>query len=214
MRRPLILNGIANIINKPDLADRAITVELKKLSDKRRRTVEELFDSFRKDQPRILGAICNAVATALKNKGKIQLNSHSRMADFYEWVAAAEPAITRVKGRLLKEIMKNRRHMSRSSVEYDVLGAALKDFLKRHDGNWKGTHKELLDQLVSELGDKESDQRVLKDEQWPKGASKLSARLKELAPSLRNIGIEYTHVMNRGRKLLTITMKKRRSKKK
>jgi len=67
---------------------------------------------------------------------------------------------------------------------------------------------------VRELGEKESDQRVLKDEQWPKGPSKLSARLKELAPSLRNIGIEYGHVMNRGRKLLTIRMKKRRSRKK
>jgi hypothetical protein len=214
MRRPLILNGIANIISKNDLADRAIIVELKKLSDKRRRTVEELFDSFRKDHPRILGAICNAVVMALKNKGKIQLNGHVRMADFHEWVAAAEPAMTRVKGRLLKAIIKNRRNMSRSSVENDVLGAALQDFLKKHDGIWKGTHKDLLNQLVSESGDKDSEQRMLKDEQWPKGPNKLSARLKELAPALRNLGIEYSHVMNRGRKLLTITMKKRRSRKK
>ena len=91
--RPVVMNGIEEIGTRSDLLDRTIRVVLPAISEDRRRTETELWRAFRQAQPRILGALLDAVSCALRNIESVKLTSIPRMADFAEWVVAAEPAL-------------------------------------------------------------------------------------------------------------------------
>ena len=56
--RPIILNGIEDMISSPDIADRAIFLTLAPISETRRRTERELWQSFRERAARISLVLC------------------------------------------------------------------------------------------------------------------------------------------------------------
>ena len=53
----VILNGIEDIVERPDLADRALFLTLEPIPAERRRPEAELWAAFETDRPRILGAL-------------------------------------------------------------------------------------------------------------------------------------------------------------
>src|SRR5208337_4196382 len=64
--RPVILNGIEDIVTRPDLADRALFLTLEAIPEERRRTEQELWAAFEAERPRILGILLDAVAEGIK----------------------------------------------------------------------------------------------------------------------------------------------------
>ncbi len=60
--RPVILNGIEDIVTRPDLADRAVFLTLEAIPEERRRPEAELWAAFDAERPRILGVLLDAVA--------------------------------------------------------------------------------------------------------------------------------------------------------
>ncbi|MCH8999527.1 MAG: hypothetical protein IID48_14870, partial [Proteobacteria bacterium] len=52
--RPVVLNGIEDIVTRPDLADRAIFLTLEPIPEERRRPEKELWAAFDKARPQIL----------------------------------------------------------------------------------------------------------------------------------------------------------------
>jgi hypothetical protein len=69
-------------ICRSDLLDRSITLTLPVILDEERQEEDYLWQRFREVQPRILGALLDAVSAALTNKSKVKLISRPRMADF------------------------------------------------------------------------------------------------------------------------------------
>ena len=63
--RPVILNGIEDIVTRPDLADRAVFLTLEPIPEERRRPEQELWAAFESERPRILGVLLDAVAKGL-----------------------------------------------------------------------------------------------------------------------------------------------------
>jgi hypothetical protein len=61
--RPIILNGIEEVLGRPDLADRSICISLEPLANPR--PEEELRNEFHRAQPRILGALLDGLAQCL-----------------------------------------------------------------------------------------------------------------------------------------------------
>ena len=59
--RPVILNGIEDIVTRPDLADRAVFLTLEPIPEERRRPEAELWAAFEAERPRILGVLLDAV---------------------------------------------------------------------------------------------------------------------------------------------------------
>ena len=53
--RPVILNGIEEIVTRPDLADRAVFLTLEPIPEERRRPEAELWAAFEAERSRILG---------------------------------------------------------------------------------------------------------------------------------------------------------------
>jgi hypothetical protein len=91
--RPVILNGIEDIVTRPDLADRAIFLKLEPIPDDRRRTDDELWADFQDASPRMLGALLNAVAAGLERLPDTNLAKLPRMADFALWATACGTAL-------------------------------------------------------------------------------------------------------------------------
>jgi hypothetical protein len=59
--RPVILNGIEDIVTRPDLADRAVFQTLEPIPEERRRPEQDLWTAFETERPRILGVLLDAV---------------------------------------------------------------------------------------------------------------------------------------------------------
>src|SRR5262249_5243038 len=80
--RPVILNGIEDIIPRPDLADRAILLTLGAIAERQRRPEHALWREFELARPHILGAVLDAAAHGLRMLPHVRLKRLPRMADF------------------------------------------------------------------------------------------------------------------------------------
>jgi hypothetical protein len=91
--RPVILNGIEDIVTRPDLADRAVFLTLDAIPEERRRPEQELWATFEAERPRILGVLLDAVVQGLKRLPETRPEKLPRMADFARWATACETAL-------------------------------------------------------------------------------------------------------------------------
>src|SRR6266436_5358975 len=91
--RPVILNGIEEIVTRPDLADRAVFLTLQPIPEEHRRPEQELWAAFDAARPRVLGVLLDAVVVGLKRLPATRLEKLPRMADFALWATACETAL-------------------------------------------------------------------------------------------------------------------------
>ena len=73
-----------------DLLNRTISLSLPAIESSSRRTEQELWRAFDDAQPRILGALYDAVSSAIRTLPDIHFEDLPRMADALVWVTAAE----------------------------------------------------------------------------------------------------------------------------
>jgi hypothetical protein len=83
--RPVMLNGIEDVVTRPDLADRALFLTLPPIAEAQRRAGQELWREFKLARPYLLGALLDAASHGLRML--------PRMADFAVWAAACETAL-------------------------------------------------------------------------------------------------------------------------
>ena len=87
--RPIILNGITQIADQPDLIDRSIFINIPVIDKNTRKPEKELLNSMNSLNPMILGKICSALSAILRNKKK-EYDHLPRMADSAKFVSRAE----------------------------------------------------------------------------------------------------------------------------
>src|SRR6476620_4725938 len=88
--RPILLNGIEEVITRSDLADRAILLMLAPIAERQRRPETALWRESELSRPHILGALPDAAAHGVRMLPHVRLKRLPRMADFALWVAACE----------------------------------------------------------------------------------------------------------------------------
>jgi len=201
--RPVIINGIANIIPKNDFADRALVVNMKSIRDEKRKTEEDIWKNFNASKSFVLGALVKGVQTALKNKDKIKLDRSVRLADSLKWIVAAEPAIFKKTGKFIKAYESNRRNISFLCIESDPVATAIKGLMNTKKSKWEGRANDLLNDLRKQLP-QEHEEQITNSKAWPKAANSLSRRIKEIAPLLRNFGINVKSKKTSVERLLVI----------
>jgi hypothetical protein len=91
--RPVILNGIEDVITRPDLADRAILLMLAPIAERQRRPETALWQKFELARPYIFGALLDAAAHGLRMLPRVRLLQVPRMADFALWATALRERI-------------------------------------------------------------------------------------------------------------------------
>src|SRR4029453_13262446 len=91
----------------PDLMDRSMLVELPTILPAKRQKEAVLWAEYDAARPALLGALCTAVAAALRDHERTEIPALPRMADFATWVTAAEPGLKWETGRFLTAYGKN-----------------------------------------------------------------------------------------------------------
>lgn len=196
--RPIVLNGIGNLTARPDLAERAVSITLIRISDDQRRDEREFWTAFEAVWSKILGALFDAVAGGLRHLPNIWLDRLPRMADFAKWAEACAPGFGWEPGEFLRDYEENRTEAVAAAAEASPLVPAIEAVLGRAGldaAGFDGTATELLKRLDEACGDGERKQ------QWyPKTASQIGSALTQIAPLLRPRGIEFRrYKVGRGR---------------
>ena len=181
--RPVILNGIEDIVTRPDLADRGLFQTLEPIPEERRRPEAKLWNEFEAERPRILGALLDAVVVGLRRLPETRLDKLPRMADFALWATACETAFSPV-GTFWSAYSGNRDEAVESVIDADPVAAAVRAVMVTRTV-WTGTASDLLGALAEAAGE-----RVAKSKTWPDSPRALSGRLRRAATFLRTIGIE------------------------
>lgn len=180
--RPVILNGIDDIVTRPDLADRALFLTLEPIPEERRRPERELWAAFEAERPRILGALLNAASKGLAMLPHTRLDKLPRMADFALWGTACETALW-PSGTFWSAYCGNRDEAVEGVIEADPVAAAVRALMSVRT-EWTGTASELLGALAEMAGE-----RLAKSKTWPDSPRALAGRLRRAATFLRKIGI-------------------------
>jgi putative DNA primase/helicase len=191
--RPIILNGIPNLTDRADLADRSATVHLRAIPEHERQPEDELVAAFEEARPRILGALLDAVSSALRNIAGVRLERSPRMADFVKWTTAAEPGLGWEPGAFLAAYNANRHDVSEATFEADSIAVAIWSLLtigEKYKAGFEGTAAELLEAINSQ-----ATEAAKKGKYWPVNAAQLGNRVVRAAPLLRTKGciIERRH---------------------
>jgi hypothetical protein len=183
--RPILLNGIEEVISRPDLGDRAIFVTLSAIADADRRPEAELWRGFELARPRILGALLDGVAHGLRTSNTICLDRLPRMADFTLWATACEPALGPT-GTFARAYAANRRAAIESIIEADPIASRIRGIMANRT-TWTGSASDLL--LLCSEGAREG---ISSGSGWEKNPRALAGRLRRAQTYLRSIGIEIT----------------------
>jgi hypothetical protein len=128
--RPIILNGIEDIIGRPDLADRSIFLNLTNIPDDKRKAEAVFWKDFDNAHPRILGALLDGVARGLRELPNTKLDKLPRMADFALWASACEEAFWDA-GTFAKAYQLNRDDAVHTVIEADLVATAVQIFDSR-----------------------------------------------------------------------------------
>jgi len=197
--RPVLVTGIEDPGLRSDLMDRCLVLEAPRIEDSERQDEQTFWAKYRAAQPRILGALLDAVSMALRRLPEVKQagGNWPRMADFAQWVTAAEPAIGLADGQFVACYETNRQEAASAVLEASPVIRGLVHALDRNDGVLEGTATELLEKI--------SVGQDTHSRQWPKNGRALSAWLTRAAPNLRANGFTIKRYREQNQKLWRIT---------
>ena len=195
-QRPIILNGISAVATRGDLLDRAVVVTLPPIPDHLRKDETTFWQDFHDVQPRLLGALLDAVACGLRRFPDVVLERKSRMADFEMWSVAVEPACPWPEGAFLDAYAGNRQGAVEGTLEGDPVADVVLAMVP-----WSGTATELLAAL-----NHQTPEHITKRKDWFSRPRQVSNALRRLAPALRKVGVEVTFARqaHTGRRLIFV----------
>jgi hypothetical protein len=193
--RPVVLNGIADFVARPDLADRCVFLALTPIADEGRRTEAELNAAFEAKRPALLGVLLDAVAHGLRALPRVRLDAKPRMADFARWAMACGDDFLWDAGEFTDTYRRNRKAATAALIDDDPVADAARTFMRRRESDkhlpepdrarWAGKPTELHYELTDVIGDKQAQSK-----DWPATPRKLRSCLQRAQAPLRKIGIE------------------------
>ncbi len=187
-RRPILLNGIGEIVTRPDLADRTLLVRYRRL-DGKGKEAKKLILEFEQARPRILGGLLDAVSRALARCEDVE-PAGIRLQDFGLWALAA--ASTEDEPVLRAALQSNRAELQGAAIEHDAFAQAV-IVLVEEASELRLSAGALLERLNRQRG----NDRPPHD--WPKNARAASSQLARIAPALRGLGFEVERLTRTGK---------------
>jgi len=197
---PLILNGIHDFVEEPDLAQRCIRLELKSIPENKRRDQKELSEAFYADLPSIFRGLLDLTAKILEKLPTAIVTYPERMLSYVQYLAATEEVLKMDSGKLQSIYSKILNDTQRDSAFENPLASVIYELMTSGSKHkWSGTPSELLSFILDSIGRYDSRQRLL-----PNNPISLSKRLKALQAPLRKLQIEVVFTRGNERKI-TIT---------
>lgn len=181
--RPILINGIANVLTRPDLVDRAIFIQLPFIPQNQRMTRKAFWQRFDQDAPAIMAGLLDLVAFGLKGLPETIVSDLPRMADFALWGSAIEGAHW-TEGSFMAAYQANIACGNTDLLQVNDVAMAVVELMSQRS-SWTGTATQLLELLESGRTGLQRRLRPL-----PPNAQRLSIELDRLTPVFRRRGIE------------------------
>jgi hypothetical protein len=202
-RRCIGFNGINLAATKADLLDRGLIIQLERIPEEQRRTIEDIWKDFEKIRPLLLGYICDILVRVMKKKseGGIKISIHPRMADFAEVAEIISRNTGNRENKFLEVYHRNIGLQTEQALEASPVAVTLIEFMNSRT-EWIGTTTELLNELeqVAEI----LKIKTKNNKEWPSAPNRLSRRINDIKTNLRQIGIvidRYTDSKTNTRKI-------------
>lgn len=189
IKRPVIINGIGDLVTRQDLMERCIIVNLPNIDQSERKTEIELQTIFNKDYPLIFGGLLNTLVLTLKAIPTIKLPKKPRMASFAVLGTALERVLGYPPGAFLEAYAMNNHENMVSALGNSSVAEALIELI-REEKYFNGTYQQLLNKLASNKNC--SPLRSIT-------AKKLASEIKRQIPALSIIGINVRPLKKRQR---------------
>ena len=188
LQRCLLLNGIDELTDQPDLLDRSISMHYERISDTQRMTEQEVYNSFNHDLPYFLSDIFNIISGAMKIIDDVKLEKLPRMADFARWGYAIAEIMGIGGDNFMDYYKSNQLGIGLELLQSNTTAMAIIDYMKQKK-EWKGsvnTFWELLDSFAVRKGINRNDPT------WAKSNNSLSRRMAEIKVNLEEQGVFFT----------------------
>mgnify|MGYP001943009803 FL=1 len=187
LHSPVVLNGIHAFIKEADLADRCLTINLKRLSEESRKDEKALSDELDKLTPKIYRGLLDLTSQILAKRKSVEVIQKARMIDFSIWLAAMEECIDLEPGKLQVAYSQNVKLAMLDTLIEDPFAHAVLEFAKKNPEPeiWTGQPTQLF-RLLSEgvplkiLGNAKA---------FPQNAISASLRLRTLEKALEAQGV-------------------------
>lgn len=201
--RPVLLNGIPSLTDRADLAERALTVRLKRIEETTRQSEDDFWADWERVLPGLLGALLDALSSAVRRYDQTRLERAPRMADFARLMAASEPGLGWEAGEFLEAYSANRQATTEGAFEADPVAVAIHKLIcDEHPINgWTGTATELLGHLNRLVPEDLRRSRF-----WPAKPNALGNAVDRAAPLLRHKGIHITKRNTGSQRLILLTV--------
>ena len=202
--RPCMLNGIPGLTDRADLAERALSVRLLRIDETNRQSEDDFWAAWEMARPRILGALLDAMAAAVRTYDTVKLTRMPRMAAFAKLMAASEAALGWSDGAFMAAYDANRKATTDAVFESDPVAVAIHKMMTTKDlvnGTWEGTATMLLATLNELVGEEARRSRF-----WPVKVNALGNAVDRASPLLRHKGVQAAKRSTGTQRLITMTL--------
>lgn len=185
-KAPIILNGIGDLILRPDLADRALFINTTAIPAEARRDSQLIQAAFDELAPRLTEALLDLLALARYNlmtesAGLWKADNLPRMAEFAKLGMAIE-CVFGEPGSFKNAYDRNRAAAADDLAELDPILMTLLELWDEKQ-SWRGTMQDLQVEIARRL--KASGSRL----RAPTGLAQLSSHVKRITPILTKKGM-------------------------
>lgn len=195
------INGINIAVDKPDLLERCILLELERIPDTNRKDEHTLWADFEKNKAEILGSVFTCVSHALKVYPHVKVDKLPRMADFAKWGCAIAEALGYSQKDFLDEYI-NSQDKQNKELLYEITETQLLIEFMKNRTEWYGTATDLHIALKSLIP---WDDR--KSFRFASQSNKLTKILNTHKIPLETIGIYIEKAYQKGRKMRITSIK-------
>ncbi len=148
--RPFVINGIDDLIYRPDLADRSLVFHLPKITETSRALDSKMKNELADILPSVFGSILDGISSGLKNFSTVNLKEKLRLADFGVIACASLLAYGYTPDQVHKTLQSNRRDLGLDTIESNPIAQAIVNFMF-DKSYWEGTASELAQYIKMTL---------------------------------------------------------------
>lgn len=183
----VVINGVENIVSKPDLLSRALVFNLKKLDGGRVMTDEQLRERFEKKKPYLLGKIFSVVSCLLADETPIENNDYViRLTAFQNLAIKVGKILFGKDSAYVKGLLKrNKAEADILAYESNPLALFVGDFME-NQRQWTGSVQEFYKELKQY-----ANERGMYSRAFPQSDSSLSRSMNMLKTTLETVGISF-----------------------
>lgn len=196
----LVLNGIHNVLQQADLAQRSLPVHTLPLKERHRKSETEMVAEFHANLPAIFRGLLDLISEVFIHLPDVRVLCPERMLDFVRWLAALETVQGFEPGYLQAAYSTALKNAQEDSLEQNSLGAAMVELANRKgEGSWNYTPAALLRELndMVALG-------TTYAHDWPRNPIAMALRLNGLKASLQTQGIHVVARRGKQREIIII----------